>query len=65
MGLILQAVLVLAALLGVVLAVRRRVVHDQWWVPVLIGLIALSINDVVVPLGGLFLLVPVLAQEFQ
>jgi hypothetical protein len=59
---ILQAALILVAVVGVVLAMRRKVVHDRWWVTLLIGLISFSINGFVVPLGGLFLLVPALAQ---
>ena len=58
----LQAALVLAAVAGAVLAMQRKAVHDRWWVTLLIGLIGFSINGFVVPLGGLFLLVPALAQ---
>lgn len=57
-----QAALVVAAVVGVVLAIQRKAVHDRWWVTLLIGLIGFSINGFVLPLGGLFLLVPALAQ---
>ena len=59
---ILQAAVILVAVVGVVLAMQRKAVHDRWWVTLLIGLIGFSINGFVVPLGGLFLLVPALAQ---
>lgn len=59
---IVQAALVLAAVVGVVLAIQRKAVHDRWWVTLLIGLMSLSINGFVLPLGGLFLLAPALAQ---
>ena len=59
---ILPAGLLLAAVVGVVLAIQRKAVHDRWWVTLLIGLIGFSINGFVVPLGGLFLLVPALVR---
>jgi hypothetical protein len=59
---IIQAALLLGAAMGVVLSIQRKAVHDRWWVTLLIGLVGFSINGFVVPVGGLFLLVPALVQ---
>lgn len=62
---ILQVTLILAAAVGVVLAAQRKAVHGRTWVTLLVGMIGFSINGLVVPLGGLFLLVPALTQPRQ
>jgi hypothetical protein len=59
---ILQVALLVAAVAGVGLAIRRRSFDGRWWVCALLGLVGFAMDGFVVPLGGLFLLVVVLSQ---
>ena len=62
MSSVVQFVLIVAAVAGVILAIQNKTVHDRWWVTAIIGLVGFSINGFIVPHGGIFLLVPALAE---